>query len=206
MNYRAVVVGIIGAAALCFAAGSLGASAPAPAPAYAVTITAEPGNGMDTADFTPLSLTLAQLATLPQTTVHIDGGTTMESGPLLTSLLSDAHFTPIAACKNDSLRYWIEASGLDGSAATVTDGEINPSFGNNTTILSIEQNGTALAAPRLIVAGDASDARDVSDVYNITVGRAPTEYTDAETPAAGAGLVHAGPASDGRGERCHGRR
>ncbi len=182
MNFRVVVVGIIGAATLFLTSGSLGASAPPPGTSFTVSVTAEPGNGMDTTDFTPLSLTMAQLASMPQVTVPIDSGATTETGPLLTSLLTDAHFTPIAACKNDSVRYWIEASSLDGSAAEVTDGEIDPNFGGNTTILSINQNGTTLAAPRLVVSKDANDARDVSDVFNLTIGRAPTQY--AETTAA----------------------
>lgn len=176
MNYRAIAAGAVGALALFFVAGSLGAGSPAPVTSFTVTVTAEPGNGMDTADFTPLTLTMAQLSQMTATPVTIDNGATTESGPSITSLLTAAHFTPISSCTNDSIRYWIEASSLNGSAATVTNGEISSSFGNNTTILSIKQNGTAIAGPRLIVSKDANDARDISDVFNITIGRAPVQY------------------------------
>jgi hypothetical protein len=159
-----------------------GAAPPLPPvlPPATVTISGQPGNGLIT--FPTLTLTTAQLAALPQTTVKIDGGTTTETGPTVSSVLAAAGFTPIAACKNDVLRYWVEASSLNGSAAEITTGELDPSFGDNPAILSIEENGTAQAAPRLVVPGDATDARDVPDVYNITVGRAAAEL--ASTTAA----------------------
>ena len=178
MNLRIPVVGLIGVAALIDPTGStFGASAPRPSTTPTVTIQAATGNGL--IPFTTLNLTLAQLAALPQTTVTIDGGTTTESGlayTVLSLLSSAAGFTPILTCKNDSLRYWIEASSLTGAAATVTDGEIDPNFGTNTTILSVKQNGSALTAPRLVVSKDANDARDIPAVYNITIGRAPTVF------------------------------
>ena len=203
MNLRISVVGLIGVAALFVATGSFGASAPPPSTTPTVTIQGAPGNGL--IPFTTLNLTMSQLAAMPQTTVTIDGGATTESGPTVLSLLSAAGFTPIAACKNDSLRYWIEAASLTGSAATVTDGEIDPNFGTNTTVLSVKQNGTALTAPRLVVSKDANDARDIPAVYNITIGRAPTVFAST-TAACNPPTFTAQTVPDSRQRRRHRRR
>ncbi len=165
-----------------------------------VTIQDSPGN--DLVPFAPLTLTTTQLAQLPAKTVTLPDGTT-ETGPTLSSLLAQAGFTLISSCKNDQLHYWIEAASLDGSAAAISDGELDPNFGNNQAILSIEENGVPLAVPRLAVPGDKTEARDVPDVFDITVGRAaqqlpqsggntgctPPGYTPLATPPAAAGSV-----------------
>jgi hypothetical protein len=147
-----------------------------------LTISGAPGNGLTT--FSPLSLTTTQLAALPQQTitVAINGVSTTESGPSLSALLTKAGLQYISTCKNDELRYWIEATSARGASTEVTAGEIDPSFGDKPAILSIDQNGSSLSAPRLIVPGDATDARDIPDVVNITVGRAAPQL--AETTAA----------------------
>ena len=180
MNHRAIWAAVVAAGALCAAAVAASGSPQLPAPT--VTISGVPGNGLT--PFPSLSLTQAQLAALPQTTVTvpINGVMTTETGPLVSALLSKAGFMPIAACKNDDLRYFVEASSLNGSAAEVSDGELDPMFGNKGAVLSLTENGSALALPRLVVPGDANGARDVSDVFNITIGRADTEL--AETTAA----------------------
>src|SRR5262245_8991550 len=200
MNIRTVVVATLGAAALCWVAVSFAASSPAPATQASVTIQDQAGNNL--IEFLPLTLTMAQLAALPQQTVTLPGGTT-ESGPTLSSLLAQAGFKLISACKNDQLHYWIEASSLDGSGAVISDGELDPLFGNNPAILSIKENGVALTAPRLAVPKDKTTARDVGDVFNITVGRAdqqlpqsasnvnctPPGYTPLATPPTSRGDV-----------------
>jgi hypothetical protein len=180
MNYRAICAVVAGAGVFCAAA--VAASGPPQPPASAVTINGMTGNGL--APFPSLTLTQAQLAALPQQTitVPINGVQTTETGPLVSALLKQAGLVPIAACKNDDLRYFVEASSLDGSAAEVSDGEIDPMFGNKGAILSLTENGSVLTLPRLVVPGDANGARDVRDVFDITVGRADTEL--AETTAA----------------------
>jgi hypothetical protein len=165
-----------------------------------VTIQDSPGNGL--VPFTPLTLTTTQLAQLPAKTVTLPDGTT-ETGPTLSSLLTQAGFSLISTCKNDQLHYWVEASSLDGSGAVISDGELDPNFGNDQAILSVEENGAPLTVPRLAVPRDKTDARDVSDVFDITVGRAaqqlpqsggntgctPPGYTALATPPAAAGSV-----------------
>jgi hypothetical protein len=169
MTIRTAVVAILGAAALCSAAFSSAAPSPPPATHASVTIQDSPGNNLT--EFLPLTLTMAQLAALPASTVTLPDGTT-ESGPTLSSLLKQAGFQLIPGCKNDQLHYWIEASSLDGSGAVIGDGELDPLFGNNPAILSVAENGVPLRAPRLAVPNDKTDARDVGDVFDVTVGRA----------------------------------
>src|SRR5262249_2244017 len=119
------------------------------------------------------------------------------------SLLTQAGFKLISTCKNDQLHYWIEASSLDGSGAVISDGELDPLFGNNPAILSVEENGVALTAPRLAVPKHKSAARDAGNVFDIAVGRAdqqlpqsgsntgctPPGYPAIATPPAAAGSV-----------------
>ena len=149
-----------------------------------------------------MTLTTAQLAQLPAKTVTLPDGTT-ETGPTLSSLLTQAGFGLISSCNNDQLHYWIEASSLDGSGAVISDGELDPNFGNNQAILSVEENGVPLTVPRLAVPNDKTEARDVSAVFDITVGRAaqqlpqsgsntgctPPGYSPLATPPAAPGSV-----------------
>ena len=180
MKIRTVAVATLGAAALCSVAVSFAASSPPPATQASITIEGSPGNGLLT--FNPLTLTMAQLAALPRATVTLPGGTT-ESGPTLSSLLTQAGFTLISTCKNDQLHYWIEASSLDGSGAVISDGELDPLFGNNPAIVSVSENGVALVAPRLAVPNDGTVARDVRNVFDITVGRAPQQFPQSASNA-----------------------
>ncbi len=199
MNIRTAVVATLGAAALCSVAVSFAASSP-PVTQASVTIQDSPGNNL--IEFPPLTLTMAQLAALPAASVTLPDGTT-ESGPTLSSLLSKAGFGLVPGCKNDQLHYWIEASSLDGSGAVISDGELDPNFGNNPAILSITQNGVPLTAPRLAVPRDATEARDVGNVFDLTIGRAdqqlpqsgsntgctPPGYTPLATPPSSRGDV-----------------
>ena len=178
MNVRVVLVGIVGAA-LCFVFVSASAAkngSPALV-APTVTVADSPGNGL--IPFPTTTFTAADLAKLPQQsdTVAIGGVSTTESGPLLSAVLTSAGFKPVSTCKNDDLHYWVESSSLNGSSAEITDGELDPMFGNDPAILSISENGSALAVPRLVVPHDATDARDIQDVFNVTIGRAAPQVT-----------------------------
>ena len=146
MRYFAAIVGVVAIGAVAVVQGSGAASkatkALPPTPA-SVTISGMPGNGLVT--FPSLTLTMAQLAALPQSTitVPVGGVTKTETGPLVSSLLTQAGFAPIAACTNDVLRYWTEVSSLDGGAVEIANGELNTGFGNRPAILSIQENGAA---------------------------------------------------------------
>jgi hypothetical protein len=183
MKYRLILVALAGAATTLLVVALSAAAGPPPRPAPPVlTIASSSGNGIT--PFAPVRLSMSDLQAMTQTTetVTIGGVSTTESGPLLTTLLTGPggtggplHF--ISACMNDELRYWILANGAGGASAQITYGEIDPSFGGRPTIVSDEENGSPLAKPRLVVAGpnETTDARDIQDVTNITVGRAPVE-------------------------------
>ena len=64
-----------------------------------MTIQDSPGNNL--IQFPPLTLTMAQLAQLPAETVTLPDGTT-ESGPTLSSLLTQAGFGLIPAARTTS--------------------------------------------------------------------------------------------------------
>lgn len=148
-----------------------------------ITISTAPDNGIT--PITPVSLSAADLAALPQQTftVTIDGKQVTERGPTLSTLLTRAGITFNASCKNDELRFWIEATGAGNAAAVVTAGENDTGFGNNPVVLSLVENGTALGAPRFVVTKDPTDDRDVQGVTQITVGRAAPQLANTATPA-----------------------
>jgi hypothetical protein len=145
-----------------------------------------PSITVNTPTGTLLTLKTSELAVLPQTTVTvpIGGASTTESGPTLASLLTLAGVQYNAACKNDELRWWVEATSSNATAVTITAGELDPGFGNKPAILSIDEDGKFLTSsgPRLIVPNDQAGARNLQHVTMITVGRVPTELT--ETTAA----------------------
>jgi hypothetical protein len=130
------------------------------------------GNGLKAAS--TLSLTLAELSRLPQTTatVTLGGAKLEERGPLLTSVIAEARLRAVTSCDDEPGRYWFELSGQGGSAVVVTSGEVASDGGNKVALLSLEQNGAALSEPRLIVTGDTTGARDIDGVTGVTVGRA----------------------------------
>ena len=179
MNSRTALTLAFAAAALASAIVVSGAGS---ATDPGLTISGVSGNGL--IPFAPVTLTMSQLAALPKQmeNVTIGGVLTAESGPLLSSVLAQSGFASIPGCKNDELRYWIEATGSGGASAEVTAGELDPSFGNNQAILSLTENGNSLASPRLVVPNkDASGVRDIEDVVAITVGRAPLQLADTAT-------------------------
>ncbi len=144
----------------------------------------------------PVTLKTSELAALPQTTVTagVGGKTVTVAGPTLASLLAYAGATYNSACKNDELRYWVEVTSANGSAAVITAGELDPGFGNRPAVLAIAENGGMLTTqgPTLVVPND-SGARNLTHVTKVTVGRAPVELADV-TPACGStSLVSAPP-------------
>ncbi len=194
MNKHVLALALV---ALAVAVGAGGASARQSSAPGVPSITINTPTG------TLLTLKTSELSVLPQqtVTVTIDGAPTVEQGPSLAALLSFAGLQYNAACKNDELRYWIQATNAQAQAVTVTAGEIDAGFGNRPAILSISENGKFLTAhgPRLIVPND-SGSRDLQNVRIVTVGRAPAQLADppscatsgavATTPAAGSVLVN----------------
>jgi ABC-type molybdate transport system substrate-binding protein len=156
---------------------------PKPPAGPPVTISDSPGNGIT--PFAPVTLTPAELAALPEQTVNvtIDGVSTTERGPSLSTLLTRAGVTFNSSCKNDELRYWIEATGARGAGAEITAGENDPGFGNNPAVLSLFENGAALPGPRLVVTNDRTSVRDITGVNSIVIGRAAPQLANTATPA-----------------------
>jgi len=64
---------------------------------------------------------------------------------------------------------WVAAVGSDGYVATVTP--IEAFVGGRLLQISLDEDGQALAQPRLVVDGDVKGGRYVSDVVNLVVGQ-----------------------------------
>jgi hypothetical protein len=148
---RAVLLAVLvaGAVMVLSAASAMGR----PAPAKATALSLRPGlvtfNGTIP---NQLALHPWELAILPQRTVTVtflENGksvTHTEQGPYLTDALTFAGWQPIAACRNDVLRWWILASNAKGQTALMTRGELDPGFGNRQAILSISEDRQFLSA------------------------------------------------------------
>jgi len=113
-------------------------------------------------------LSAATLASLPQQTKTVTflAGTSSqahtETGPALTDVLRAAHL-------REGLDTWIAAVGSDGYVATVTPAEAW--VGGRPLLISLDEDGTPLAAPRLVTDGDIKGGRYVSGVYDLIVGQ-----------------------------------
>lgn len=110
----------------------------------------------------------ATLAKLPQRTLTVTflagtaSQTDTEAGPTLAAVLAVAHVLP-------GLNTWVAAVGDDGYVATVTPAEAL--VGGRPLLISLNENGTALAEPRLVADGDVKGGRYVSGVYDLVVGQ-----------------------------------
>lgn len=129
----------------------------------------------------PQILDVAALGTLPSKTVDVTfkaGSGTQHhvyTGPLLIDVLAQAspRFDP--AIKNDKLRHFISVSASDGYRALVAYGEIDPGFENKDVLLATAEDGRSLATdgPRLVVPGDTSGGRYVSNVVRVFLEKPP---------------------------------
>ncbi len=121
----------------------------------------------------PVNLSAAALAALPQSTltVTVGGKQLVEKGPQLTQVIAKAGIRSSTSCDDELDHYYFEATSATGGEALVASVELAPDGGNKTVLLSLSENGTALAAPRLIVEGDKTAARDLTGVTGITIGR-----------------------------------
>jgi hypothetical protein len=64
---------------------------------------------------------------------------------------------------------WVAAVGSDGYVATVTPAEAW--VGGRPLLISLAEDGTPLAAPRLVTDGDVKGGRYVSGVYDLVAGQ-----------------------------------
>jgi hypothetical protein len=137
----------------------------------------------------PAAYTAGQLAALPQTTVTVTvgGRQVTDTGVLLETLVTaagPAYPASLLNTKNELLRVtalaarivptrdtWVAATGDDNYVATVTPAE--QLVGGRPLQLSLNEDGTALAQPRLVTDGDARGGRYVSGVVDIYVGTGP---------------------------------
>jgi DMSO/TMAO reductase YedYZ molybdopterin-dependent catalytic subunit len=109
------------------------------------------------------------LQSLPAVTETV--GANVYTGVRLWDLLNSVGLT-LPAVKNPSLSMYAVATGSDGYQALVSLGEINPSFGNNGTIVAYALNGGDLGAngtARLIIPADVGHGRWVSNLTAIEV-------------------------------------
>jgi len=118
-----------------------------------------------------VTLSAALLARLPAETLPVSflgpNGTQThtEVGPSLLTVLAAARIRP-------TLSTWVAAVGLDNYVATVTPAE--QLVGGRPLQLSLNEDGVALAQPRLVTDGDVHGGRYVSGVVDIYVGTGPT--------------------------------
>jgi hypothetical protein len=120
-----------------------------------------------------VNLSAAQLAALPQSTLTltIGGKRLVEKGPQLTQVIAKSGIRSSTSCEDELDHYYFEATTATGGAALVSSVELAPDGGDRIVLLSLNENGTALSAPRMIVQGDRTSARDLTGVTGITIGR-----------------------------------
>ncbi len=119
----------------------------------------------------PGPIALATLKPLDVTgTFHSMSGeqTHRWSGPLLLDVLNAAGITD-APGKKTHMRHVILASGTDGYTVAVAIGEIDTRAEGKQVIVALQEDGKALAIPRLIVPRDASFTRGVRDLKGVEV-------------------------------------
>jgi hypothetical protein len=123
----------------------------------------------------PKSYSMTDLEAMPQISLSVTQQTGSGpvshsySGVLLWSLVSAAQFKN-APGKNSYLRHtMLVSSDSDDYAAAISEGEIDPKLTGAQVILATEKDGAKLAAPQLVVPGDAHAARAVQNVSSIVV-------------------------------------
>ena len=96
-------------------------------------------------------------------------------GPLLLDVLNQAGPLFDPTIKNDKLRHYVSVSATDGYRALVAWGEIDPGFENKEVLLATTEDGRSLATdgPRLVVPGDISGGRYVSNVNRVFLEKPP---------------------------------
>ena len=125
---------------------------------------------------TPLHLSVADLAALPQTeidvTFHTGHGDEAGhyKGVSLWAIAQKAGLSDKQGNRPD-LRHALAVTGSDGYTVIVAFGEIDPDFENKSVIIATTRDGKPFEHDglRLIVPGDAHGGRAVRDVVKIEV-------------------------------------
>ena len=122
----------------------------------------------------PGEIWLKDLRTPPPVTVSISQQT--GEGPIRATFKGILLWTIIDSAgwvngpeKNAQQRHTIMVTASDGYAAALSEGEIDPKLEGKQVILAYEKDGAPLAAPQLVVPGDAHASRGVHDVAIIEV-------------------------------------
>lgn len=142
--------------------------------------------------------TLAQGASVPSTSIHLDGAVKRPATyslsdlaklpSVLVSLNVQGHDSasgnwkgvPLMALIDKAgtveepghggyLQHVIIARGTDGYCVAIAIGEIEPKFEGKQAIIAYQKDGTQLTSLRLIVPGDAHAGRDVRDLSELTL-------------------------------------
>ncbi|WP_236949022.1 molybdopterin-dependent oxidoreductase [Mycolicibacterium goodii] len=129
----------------------------------------------------PLTMTPSALRALPNRTqdatfrTHL---TTQEgqqrhtyTGALLHDVIAPARPRGDAAAKHPLLTAAVVATGADGYAATLSWGDIDPAVTPAPALVAWMQDGVDLDAPRLVVPGDLTGARYVSELRELRVAQ-----------------------------------
>ena len=124
----------------------------------------------------PFGITIDKLRTMPQQTVPVTFQTGKgtqhhtEVGVPLAALIPPTALATQAK-KQDLLSFVVLAVGSDGYQAALAYGEISPDFGNKNVLLAVAEDGAPLSSPRLVVPGDVTGGRYVSDLTELRVSR-----------------------------------
>lgn len=165
-------------------AGSLSASgaglldaAPASQASAAATVTAPTALVVSGDVRTPLSLTAADLKTLPRTRVETkdEGRTVVHEGVLVGELLKRAGVPVGADLRRDAVASYVVASATDGYRVVFSLAELDPGFTSNDIIIADTIDGKPLFAYqgpwRIVAPKDSRGARSIRMLERLEVVR-----------------------------------
>ncbi|MEJ8640945.1 molybdopterin-dependent oxidoreductase [Streptomyces sp. MS1.HAVA.3] len=127
----------------------------------------------------PSTLTLAELRSLPQTSVTVEFSSAKGpqkqtyQGVLLHDVLKNAQPRFDASKKNGQLRGIVAATGGGDYRAVFAWAELDPGFAKSQVLLAVSEDGTPFedaSGPRLVVPQDAKGGRYVSELNQLWVG------------------------------------
>lgn len=123
----------------------------------------------------PGTYDLSGLQALPAVTRTV-GASTYTGVSLFDFLNTTVGLKTNAAVKNDSLSFYVVATGTDGYKAAYSLGELDSGFGNQPDLIAYAQNGAPLTTSgfaRIVVPNDVKAGRYVSNLIAIEVFAAP---------------------------------
>jgi DMSO/TMAO reductase YedYZ molybdopterin-dependent catalytic subunit len=132
---------------------------------------------------TPLTITAAELASMPRETIELndpetadhEGGKFKYEGVSLQEVLKKAGVPFGSAIRGKWLAAYVLASAKDGYQVVYSLGELDSSFGNEKVLIVDKRDGKPLfgyqGPLRLVVAGDKAGARDVRMLEKLEIVR-----------------------------------